>query len=221
MAKPGNEAAARRRRVQWLLVPVVVVTIGLGWRYPWLGFSVPIVMIMGLAGGLVRGRYVCGNLCPRGALWDRVLAPLAPKRAMPGWLRSRPWRWGILAALMGFMAVSLLRNPGDPMHWGRVFWRMCVVTTAVGLALAAAVHPRAWCSFCPMGTLQNALGGRRKQLLIDGGKCRSCALCERACPLSLPIVKHKDEGVVREPDCLRCSECVAVCPVKALSWPDR
>jgi NAD-dependent dihydropyrimidine dehydrogenase PreA subunit len=34
-------------------------------------------------------------------------------------------------------------------------------------------------------------------------------------------VKHRKEGIVSEPDCLRCSECVEVCPKNALSWPER
>jgi hypothetical protein len=41
-----NPAVARRRTIQWSLVPVVVVTLALGWKYPALGFSVPVVMLM-------------------------------------------------------------------------------------------------------------------------------------------------------------------------------
>ena len=47
-----NPAVARRRTIQWLLVPIVVITLALGWKYPVLGFVVPVVMLMGIVGGL-------------------------------------------------------------------------------------------------------------------------------------------------------------------------
>lgn len=211
----------RRKMIQWGLLSIILTTLAFGWRFPWLGFSVPIVMFMGIVGSLFNGRYVCGNLCPRGSFYDRLMAPISRKRSIPGWLRSNALRWTLFAAMMGFMVIRILQNPLDPMHWGRVFWVMCVVTTLIGIPLALLIHPRTWCSLCPIGTAQSAIGGRRNQLRIDGDLCRSCALCERACPMDLSIVKHKDSGIVSEPDCLRCLECVAVCPVQALAFPNR
>jgi len=73
----------RRRIVQWIVAPVVVITIALGWRYPVLGFTVPVTMMMGLIGGLFNGRYVCGNLCPRGAFFDRYFGWTADRRQIP------------------------------------------------------------------------------------------------------------------------------------------
>jgi len=224
MESASQQAKARirrRRTIQWGLVSVILTTLALGWRFPWLGFSVPIVMLVGIVGSLFNGRYVCGNLCPRGSFYDRIMASISRKRPIPTWLRSRTLRWTLFAVMMSFMLARILQNPLDPMHWGRVFWVMCVVTTAIGIPLALLIHPRTWCSICPIGTAQSAIGGQRHQLRIDADLCRSCALCERACPMNLPIVKHKDTGIVREPDCVRCSECVAVCPVQALAFPPR
>jgi polyferredoxin len=94
---------------------------------------------------------------------------------------------------------------------------MCAVTTAVGLALVALVHPRGWCTVCPMGTMQALIGGRRgARPRIDKTLCRMCKKCERACPMWLPITNYREDGVMRDPDCLRCSECVAACPFDAL-----
>ena len=205
--------------MQWGLLWVVAITIGFGWRFPWLGFSVPVVMLTGLIGSIFRGRFVCGNLCPRGAFYDRVMVKWSRNLTPPAWLRSMGLRWGIFALLMGVMIYRILLNPSDPMHWGRVFWVMCVVTTAVGLPLAVLQHPRTWCSFCPIGTVQSAIGGARGRLTIDADACRSCGICERACPMGLSIVEHRSGGFVPHRDCLRCSECVAVCPVEALQWP--
>jgi ferredoxin-type protein NapH len=211
----------RRRIVQWCLLPIVVLTIGLGWKYPMLGFSVPMVMLIGMIGGVFRGRYVCGNLCPRGAFFDRIMTRISRNSAIPQALRNKTLRWMVFAALMGFMIFRLARNPTSTAHWGQVFWLMCVVTTGIGLVLGIFIHPRAWCAFCPIGTVQMALGGKKHLLEIDTDECRECSACEKACPFSLAIVKHRAAGHVNDPDCLKCSECVAVCPKHALSWPSR
>lgn len=214
-----TSAAVSRRLRQWLLAPIVVVTIALGWKYPWLGFAVPVAMLMGIAGGFVRGRYVCGNLCPRGSFFDRLIAPLAARREIPARLRSMPLRWGVLALLMGFMTWRLAADPADLDHWGLVFWSMCAITTVVGVVLALIFHPRSWCAVCPVGTLSNVLGGGRRQLGIDPD-CRECGRCQQSCTFDLPIVRHKGAGVVQERDCLQCSVCAESCPTGALKWPE-
>jgi len=212
-----KQFARRRRIVQWILAPIVVVTIALGWRYPVLGFAVAIVMLMGMIGGVFSGRYVCGNLCPRGAFFDRYFGWTAGRRQIPAWMKSLTLRWILFAALMAFMILRIVQNPTSWQHWGRVFWLMCTVTTGLGLVLVLFVHPRGWCAICPMGTMQNALGGWRHDIRIDSAKCRLCLKCERVCPMNIPITRHKDAGVIRDRDCLKCRECAAVCPFDALS----
>ncbi len=214
-----KEIVRRRRAIQWVVLPLTVMVIGLGWKYPALGFVVPAVIIMGIAGGFLRGRYVCGNLCPRGAFFDRIIHPISRNRPLPSFLKSPVFRWLVLVILLGFMAYRALQNPTDWRHWGHIFWMMCVITTTIGVILGILFKARAWCQFCPVGTIQNAVGGGKHLLEYDGSRCRLCKVCERACPMGLPIVSWKDEGVVRERDCLKCSECAAVCPVKVLSWP--
>lgn len=92
---------------------------------------------------------------------------------------------------------------------------------AVQWILALFVHHRSWCALCPVGTIQHAIGGGKGQLRIDSELCQECKTCEKACPINLDIVRHKDNGVVKERDCLKCPECIAVCPKGALSWPEK
>ena len=45
---PKIKAGSKRRRIrQWILLWIMVVTISLGWKYPLLGFSAPVVMLTG------------------------------------------------------------------------------------------------------------------------------------------------------------------------------
>ncbi len=205
--------------MQWILLWIVVITIALGWKYPLLGFSVPVVMLAGLVGSLYNGRYVCGNLCPRGGFFDRIMSKLSRNKGIPKIFRNSILRGTIFFALMGFMFYRLMQDPLNIYHWGYVFWVMCVITTAIGVALALIWHPRGWCSFCPMGTMQSVIGGGKNQLEIDADACVKCGLCEKNCPFDLTIYSYGSEGHLPDRDCLKCSECVISCPKDALQWP--
>ncbi len=203
---------ARRKKIQFLLWVIVVVVIVGGLKWPLLGFVVPIVMLTGIIGGFFKGRYVCGWLCPRGAFLERIVGRVSPDKPIPMWLRGPAFRWTVFALLMGFMTFQIAQQPGSINHWGAVFVRICIITTGIGVVLALIVHPRTWCSFCPMGTMQSAVGGSRAPLMMADG-CAKCRACERACPMNLKIVgQRQEDGRVDAPDCLKCAECVVACP---------
>lgn len=203
---------------RWLLAGVMVVTIAFGWKYPLLGYTVPVAMALGMGGGLLRGRYVCGNICPRGSFYDTFFRFLGGTRPVPTLFSNMKFRWAAMAGLMSLMGLQIAQNPGDPMHWGRVFWLVCTVTTAIGVVLGTIYRARTWCTFCPVGTMANASGGTKYQLQISDS-CRECGLCESKCPMDLSIVAHKQSGVVPNRDCLKCSACVESCPKSALAFP--
>lgn len=212
---PAQKPAASR----WLLGAVMILTIATGWAFPASGFVVPVVMLITLVVSLRKGRYACGNVCPRGSFFDTYFRPFGGRLTIPAGLRTPSVRWSIFAGLMGFMAFQIARHPGDPLHWGFVFWLACALTTAVAVILGRSWQPRAWCALCPIGTLAAALGKGKHQLVI-APHCTSCGRCEQHCPMELAIAAHRTDGKLPHGDCIKCSSCHAACPQKALQWPD-
>jgi polyferredoxin len=203
---------------RWALAGIMLTVIAIGWKYPALGFIVPLAMVTGIAGSFSRGRYVCGNLCPRGSFYDTVFRLMGGTRRIPELVQRPAFRWTVLAGLMGFMALQIARKPADPLHWGYVFWLACVLTTAVGVVFGTVYRARTWCAFCPVGTMAATFGGGNHQLQI-AETCRSCGVCEGSCPMGFVIAEHREVGILPHRDCLKCSACVDSCSRSALNWP--
>ncbi|MEN8728397.1 MAG: 4Fe-4S binding protein [Desulfuromonadales bacterium] len=204
---------------KWLLGVVMITVIALGWRYPVLGYIVPVAMSAGIIGGFLKGRWVCGNACPRGSFIDTWLNLVSGDRAMPGILRNAKFRWTLLSALIGFMTVRIAQNPTDFDHWGIVFWQMCTITTIAAVGLGIRYSARSWCAICPVGTMAGTAGKNRYSLQVSAS-CQGCRLCENRCPMQLEIAKYRHSGQSAEQDCLKCSACMSACPKQGvLSWP--
>lgn len=212
-ANTGNPMPAVHR---WLLAGVMLGVLALGWRYPLLGFLVPLSVLFGILGGAVRGRYVCGNLCPRGSFFDTFFASFGPRRPIPTQLNSLWIRGLVMADLLSLTVYRLTRDPGHLESWGRVFWQLFLITTLIALLFGIIFRPRAWCSICPLGTIGNNLGGHLISLKI-APSCRGCGTCSKACPMGHQIHSFREQGEMKNRDCLQCSACVNICPEAALS----
>lgn len=211
----------KTRPYKWFTGLIMVSVLVFGWAYPLLGFIVPAAMLSGILGGFLRGRWVCGNLCPRGSFLDSWFTLVAARQEIPTLLKKSQFRWAVLTLLMGFMVFRLAANPGELEHWGRVFWQMCLVTTLAAFALGLRYSARSWCSFCPVGTMASSIGGEKYPLQI-APSCKGCKSCQESCPMQFEIASYRRGGSLREKDCLKCSACVQACPHRdVLSWPTR
>ena len=196
----------------YLGMVVLIVYIG-GIFYPKLGYILLLVFATLLIIAPFRGRWFCGNLCPRGSFVDFWLAPLSRKLKIPPFLGSMWIRIPIFIALMGFMIYRLLGTQGVVDRIGMVFVTLCIITTSIAILFGVIIAPRTWCTFCPMGTLQRIMGGSKYQLKLDGDLCIDCKKCQKVCPMQLPVNEIQDL-----PDCIKCGRCIDACPKDALSF---
>ncbi|HOV51778.1 MAG: quinol dehydrogenase membrane component [Methanosaeta sp. PtaB.Bin018] len=196
----------------YLGIIVLIVSIG-GVFYPKLGYFLLLVFASLMIIAPFRGRWFCGNLCPRGSFADFWIAPISRKAKIPPTFRSMWIRTPIFVALMGFMVFRIIQTQGVVDKVGMVFVTMCILTTSVSILFGVAFAPRAWCSFCPMGTLQRAIGGSKHPLVVDRQKCIKCGKCQKVCPMQLPV-----KEIQEMPDCIKCGRCVEACPKGALSF---
>ncbi|MFZ3147569.1 MAG: 4Fe-4S binding protein [Methanothrix sp.] len=196
----------------YLGIIVLIVSIG-GIFYPKLGYFLLLVFASLMIIAPFRGRWFCGNLCPRGSFVDFWLAPLSRGLKIPPRFRSMWLRVPIFVALMGFMIFRIIQTQGMVDKIGMVFVTLCILTTSIAILFGVIIAPRTWCSFCPMGTLQRAMGGRKYRLKVDADKCIDCGKCQKVCPMQLPV-----NEILDKPDCIKCARCVEACPKHALSF---
>jgi ferredoxin-type protein NapH len=208
---------AKRARLQgytWIGLPVVIVG---GWFFPKLGFFLLLCMAGANAIALYKGRAWCDWMCPRGSFYDLFLKRISARREIPAFFRKMGFRLAVLFVLIGALGWQVAVAWGDLDRVGLAMVRVLTITTAAGLLLGTVYHQRIWCHICPMGTLSNYLS-EGKQPLTVGAACVDCRVCSRVCPMQLKPYEYKEQGIMGDNDCIKCTTCVAACPKKALSF---
>ncbi|MGE5140981.1 MAG: 4Fe-4S binding protein, partial [Rudaea sp.] len=166
-------------------------------------------LVLGLAlllATLVAGGAFCGWICPFGALQDflnwlrgklhirEVIVPARVDRFL------RYGRYLVLGLILYQMiyTVNLWFGEYDPyktlfgLGWLFEFnlassW--IPYTIAVVVLVASLFVERAWCRFaCPLGGAISLLGNfSLLRIRRTGASCKSCAVCDRPCPVKLPV----------------------------------
>jgi ferredoxin-type protein NapH len=140
---------------------VALISIG-GFFFPALALAVPVLMIAAITLDFFGRRSFCAGICPNGVFLATTLKPVSRMRPMPRAL-VRPT---IRRALCGLMLVCLVglvsRSPLEPGAIGRIFWAIYAIALSAGVLFGLLFKPRAWCVLCPLGTLQDTIGTRRK-----------------------------------------------------------
>lgn len=202
----------------WILLAYLVA----GYFFPVVGWLALICMIAPVSFAFSRGRWWCGNACPRGSLYDKVLSKYSPHRPIPKFVRTTAFRTFMVLFIFTMFGTQMYFAWGDWGATGRVFWNIIFATTIVGVTLSFIYAPRTWCSFCPMGTLSSWATPRSGNLpenyrrVLVGDRCTTkCKLCSAVCPMQLKPYESKnaEEGLLHA-DCIKCGRCVSGCPLK-------
>ncbi len=220
------------RKYAWIFVPIVAFG---GLWLPKLGlFMIPIMVALAVI-GFFKGKYWCGNLCPHGSLFDRLVMPFSANRKIPAFLKSRTamaimFTWFMYIMVSRLIKVFAIWGSASFLDkLGYVFVMNYLMVTVLGALLAFTVSPRAWCNFCPMGTLEIMSYKLGKLLKINKktdekvtvaskDMCHTCGKCSRVCPMQLsPYLEFSDKNQFDSEACIRCSTCVRNCPAGILS----
>lgn len=220
------------RKYAWLFVPLVAFG---GLWYPRLGLlMIPLMLTLAVI-GFFKGKYWCGNLCPHGSLFDSLIMPLSLNGKIPAFFKHKftaalvfTWFMYMLTGRL-IKVFSIYGSAAFIDKLGYIFVMNYLAVTVVGTILAFFVSPRAWCNFCPMGTLEiltyklgKLLGANKstdeKITAARTEMCHTCGKCSRVCPMQLtPYLEFNEKNQFDNEACIRCSTCVKSCPAGILS----
>lgn len=205
--------------IYWAIIAYLVI----GAFFPIVGLLAFICMVAPVAFAFSRGRFWCGNYCPRGSFWDNVMSKVSLGRKAPDWLRGKTWRSFMVVFIFTMFGLQIYFSDGSLEAIGRVFWRIILMTSIVGIVLAWIYAPRTWCTFCPMGSLSALATPKSKEadvkrIHVSSSCVLKCKNCARFCPMGLSPYEARDQqhGYLHY-DCIKCERCVSVCPKKAVS----
>ncbi len=203
----------------WILFAYLII----GWFYPVVGFIAFICMIGPVLTSIWRGRFWCGNICPRGNMYDKLLSRYSPHKPIPKFLKSFGFRLFMVFFIFTMFGTQFYFAWGDWNAMGKVFWNIILMTTIVGVVLSFLYAPRSWCNFCPMGSIsrwvaphEDRLPKNFKNVQISDG-CIQCKMCARVCPMQLEPYTCKDRQLgYLHPDCIKCGNCKQACPKQVI-----
>jgi len=209
---------------------IIIVYLILGWFFPVIGLLALICMFGPILSSIWRGRWWCGNVCPRGNMYDRLLSKYSPHKPIPAFIRTFGFR-----IFMVFFIFTMFGLQLSQARWseggiallgdiGRVFWTIILLTTVVGVILLFIYAPRSWCSFCPMGTISNWVAPKKLPLpksftnIHVSRMCEmKCKMCARVCPVQLSPFNSRGLSIgYLHPDCLKCGKCSMACPTRMM-----
>ena len=187
--------------------------------------------LLGVVGSLV-GRLNCGWFCPFGLLQDLLYKVKVPKITI-----GNQWTWirfvvlAVLVGLVPFLTSEMWFSklcPAGTLEAGipwilmeaefrqQIGWLFGLkVAILAGFLVGMILIKRPFCRFaCPLGAIYspfNRLSALR--LSVDQTKCNHCGLCKQVCPTDINISDDPNSM-----QCIRCLECLKVCPVGAIDY---
>lgn len=182
---------------------------------------------------LVLGRWFCGWACHLVALQDGCLWLL--KRVG---IRPRPLRSRLLAFVPAIAALYMFVYPlayrlwkgielGPPRldltredFWGTFPpWPVALATFAVcGFVTVYFLGAKGFCTYaCPYGAIFGLVDRFAPGRIRVTDACEGCGHCTATCTSNVIVhAEVRQFGMVVDPACMKCLDCVSVCPKEAL-----
>lgn len=195
---------------------------------------------------LLLGRVYCASFCPAGTVQDILVRCKGTVTRRPArWRKhpARPVRWWVLAAyaaavMAGAGMVPMLIEPwpafvnviqqasgqGEAAHnmaasigTGALWGAVCAIVSAILLLAYALASGRDFCNdVCPIGSILALAASRpAMHMALYPDRCTSCLRCEDVCKGGCIDIKTRH---IDEARCLRCFNCIAVCPDDAIKF---
>ncbi len=186
-----------------------------------------------IASTFLLGRWFCGWACHIVALqdlcrWLLLKLGLRPRPAVLGVLGWVPW----LAFTYMFLSPLARRLfEGDGLGVNTVhlttqdFWRtfpgpaVAVLTFLVcGFAIVWLLGSKGFCTYgCPYGAVFGIADQLAPLRIRVTDACDACGHCTAVCSSNVNVSQEvRDYGAVVDPGCMKCLDCVSVCPRDAL-----
>jgi tetratricopeptide (TPR) repeat protein/ferredoxin len=182
---------------------------------------------------LILGRWFCGWACHLVALQDLSLALLKKVGLRPRPLRSRLLAWVPLAAAVYMFLWPLTYRLWTGLGWPRAHvaltredfwgtfppWPVALATFVVcGGVVIWFLGAKGFCTYaCPYGALYGALDRLSPGRIRVTDACEGCAHCTAVCTSNVLVHQEvREHGMVVDPGCMKCLDCVSVCPKGAL-----
>jgi len=197
-----------------------------------------VFLLVALLATLVFGRFFCGWGCHIVAVQDLCGWLMKKLGVRPRPFRSRLLVWVPLAAAFYMFFWPTIRRvvfqataapfPGFSDHMMTdSFWKtfpgpFYAVLTIVTCGFAAVyfLGAKGFCTYgCPYGGLFGVVDQLAPGRIVVDDSCEQCGHCTVTCTSN--VVVHEEVrrfGQVVDPGCMKCMDCVSVCPKGALSF---
>ncbi|RMG10361.1 MAG: 4Fe-4S binding protein [Planctomycetota bacterium] len=184
-----------------------------------------------LLGTALFGRWFCGWGChvvalQDGARWLLLRAGLRPRPLRSRALALVPFlaaAWMFALPLLARGSLSVRSVELTTREFWRTFpaWPVALLTLAVCGGLSVLLlGSKGFCTYaCPYGALYGLLDRLAPWRIRVGDACRQCGQCTAVCSSNVLVhAEVRDHGMVVDPGCMKCLDCVGSCPTGALRF---
>lgn len=183
--------------------------------------------------GFFFGRGACGWIMPCGGFQECFFAINDKKTTHTKMYLLKYILWGIWISCIAFFAIRaggyheinpffhIPNGISIDAPWKYIIYYLVVFIfffTSLLCGKRAGCHYFCWiCPFMLLGRkLRNLLHTPALQLKAEPDKCINCKLCERECPMSLPVHDMVKENRMENSECILCAKCESACPKQVI-----